>query len=145
MKNTNNVVSLRQTVLAQPSLDDCIKELNCVNRKVSHLLTRKDELVEHIIELLGHNHEGQKSYEHGNWKIEVKTVFSYSLNRKLYESGNFDIPKKYNPIKKSVAYSVSKTLCDHALQVAPLEVRDMLAELIDKKPSKANVTLKERV
>jgi hypothetical protein len=129
----------------QQCLDDSIKELSSVNRKLSKLALRKEELAELIINVLGHNHEGQRTYEHSRWKIEVKTPFSYSLNKKLYESGTFVIPEQYNPIKQGVTYTVNARNCDKFLEEAPREVRDMLAELIDKKPGKASVTLKERV
>lgn len=124
---------------------DSIKELEKVNKQIAKLLVRKDELTDQIIGALEHDHEGQKSYEYGAWKIEVKTPFVYSLNKKLYESGTIKLPEDFNPIKESVSYSVDKRLCDKFMMDAPKKVRDALAELIDKKPGKAGVTIKERV
>lgn len=124
---------------------DSVKELEKVNKQIAKLLVRKDELTDQIIGALDHDHEGQKSYEYGAWKIEVKTPFVYSLNKKLYESGDIKLPESYNPIKQSVSYSVDKRLCDQFMLSAPKKVRDALAELIDKKPGKASVSLKERV
>tara|TARA_R110000868_G_C10972576_1_gene770508 strand:- start:34056 stop:34475 length:420 start_codon:yes stop_codon:yes gene_type:complete len=124
---------------------DSIKELEKVNKQIAKLLVRKDELTETIIGSLEHDHEGQKSYEYGVWKIEVKTPFVYSLNKKLYESGSVKLPDDFNPIKQSVSYSVDKRLCDKFMMDAPKKVRDALAELIDKKPGKAGITIKERV
>jgi exonuclease VII small subunit len=126
-------------------LADSIKELEKVNKQIAKLTVRKEELVNMIIGALGHEHEGQKSYEYGVWKIEVKTPFVYSLNKKRYESGEIKLPDNFNPIKQSVAYSIDKRLCDQFMQEAPKKVRDALAELIDKKPGKAGITLKERV
>jgi hypothetical protein len=68
-----------------------------------------------------------------------------SLNKKLYESGSVKLPDDFNPIKESVSYSVDKRLCDKFMVEAPKKVRDALAELIDKKPGKAGITIKERV
>jgi hypothetical protein len=124
---------------------ESIKELQSVNRKIAKLLMRKEELTDLIIGSLEHDHEGQKQYEYGAWKIEVKTPFVYSLNKKLYESGTINLPADFNPIKESVSYSVDKRLCDKFMMDAPEEVRDALAELIDKKPGKAGITIKERV
>ncbi len=98
-----------------------------------------------MIGVLQHEHEGQKTYEFGMWKIEVKTPYVYSLNKKLYESGNITLPKNYNPIKKSISYTVDKRLVDKYIEEAPIDVRDALIELIDKKPGKAAITIKERV
>lgn len=124
---------------------DSVKELEKVNKQLAKLLLRKEELTEQIIGSLEHDHEGQKSYEYGVWKIEVKTPFVYSLNKKLYESGSVKLPEDFNPIKQSVSYSVDKRLCDKFMTEAPKKVRDALAELIDKKPGKAGITIKERV
>jgi len=124
---------------------DSVKELEKVNKQIAKLLLRKEELTDIIIGSLDHNHEGQKTYEYGVWKIEVKTPFVYSLNKKLYESGDVKIPDNFNPIKESISYSIDKRLCDQYMVDAPKKVRDELAELIDKKPGKAGITIKERV
>jgi|KBSSwiStaDraftv2_1062776.scaffolds.fasta_scaffold26505_2 hypothetical protein len=124
---------------------DSVKELEKVNKQIAKLLLRKEELTDIIIGSLDHNHEGQKTYEYGVWKIEVKTPFVYSLNKKLYESGDVKIPDNFNPIKESISYSIDKRLCDQYMVDAPKKVRDALAELIDKKPGKAGITIKERV
>lgn len=125
-------------------LEDSVKELDELNKKVAKFLCRKEELTDMIITTLDHDHEGQKTYDYGMWKIEVKTPFVYSLNKKLYESMDINIPKKWNPIKKSVAYSIDKRMIDSVINEAPEDVRDILVDLIDKKPGKASVVIKER-
>jgi hypothetical protein len=124
---------------------ESVKELEKVNKQIAKLIVRKEELTEQIIGALDHEHEGQKTYEYGTWKIEVKTPFVYSLNKKLYESGDIKLPQDFNPIKESVSYTVDKRLCDKFMSEAPKKVRDALAELIDKKPGKAGICIKERV
>jgi len=125
-------------------LDDSINQLNTVNKRLAKLNVMREELVSHIIGAIGHEHEGQKTYEYGLWRVEVKTPFVYSLNKKAYESGDFKIPDEFNPVKQSISYSIDKKLCDSYITRAPKEVRDALIELIDKKPGKANVCIKER-
>lgn len=124
---------------------DSLVELQKITKQMARLNLRKDELTSQMISALQHEHEGQKTYEFGMWKIEVKTPFVYSLNKKLYESGEVSLPKNFNPIKKSVSYSVDKRLVDKYIEEAPIDVRDALIELIDKKPGKASITLKERL
>ena len=126
-------------------LEQHINDLNYVNKQLSELNVLKEDLVDRIIGALEHDHEGQKSYNFNTWKIEVKTPFVYSLNKKLYESGKIQLDDRFNPIKKATTYTVDKRLCDECLEYAPKEVRDVLVELIDKKPGKAGVTIKERV
>ena len=143
IKQKDNVMQ-NDTLVREQILADNIKMLDSVNRKIAKLLVQKDELTNQIICEFGHNHEGQRSYEYYQWKIEIKTPCIYSLNKKLYETGDYNIPAEFNPIKQSLSYAIDKRLCDESLNTAPSNVRDMLIELIDKKPGKASVTIKER-
>jgi hypothetical protein len=122
-----------------------VKELEKVIKQLAALSLRKEELTEIIIGSLDHQHEGQKTYEYGTWKIEVKTPYVYSLNKKLYESCAISLPDHFNPIKESKSYSIDKRLCEQYLIDAPDEVREQLIELIEKRPGKATISLKERV
>jgi hypothetical protein len=133
------------TLNQEKCLSESVIELEMINKKLAKLTVRKEELVSQIIGALGHEHEGQRSYEYDVWKIEVKTPFVYSLNKKLYESGDVKLPDEFNPIKQSISYTVDKRLCDKYMQDAPKKVRDALIGLIDKKPGKAGVVIKERV
>lgn len=125
-------------------LADLIKELEKVNKQLAKLSLRKEQLTDMIISGMSHNHEGQRTYEYDTWKVEIKTPITYALNKKLYESGNVILPDEFNPIKESVSYSIDKGLCDRYMLEAPKKVKVALAELIDKKPGKASVTIKER-
>ena len=125
-------------------LKDYIMELEKVNKQLAKLTLRKEELTDMIISGMSHNHEGQRTYEYDVWKVEIKTPITYCLNKRLYESRTVNLPNDFNPIKESIAYSIDKGLCDKYMLEAPKKVRDALAELIDKKPGKASVTIKER-
>ncbi len=126
-------------------VNDDLKELNSINKKLAKLLLRKEELTEEVIGLFGHEHEGQKTYEFDEWKVEIRTPCVYSLDKKLYESGRFSLPAEYNPIKQSVSYTIDKRLCDDYITKAPKKIRDALAELIEKKPGKPSVHIKENI
>jgi len=125
-------------------LKEYIKELEKVNKQLAKLTLRKEELTDMIISAMSHNHEGQRTYEYDVWKVEIKTPITYCLNKKLYESGNIVLPDNFNPIKESISYSIDKGLCDKYMLDAPKKVQVALAELIDKKPGKASITIKER-
>ncbi len=141
MKNFKDVSN---AIDREDGLSDSIKELEKVNKQLARLSLRKEELTDSIITAMNHNHEGQRSYNYQTWKVEIKTPFTYSLNKKLYESGSIKLPDDFNPIKESISYSVDKILCDKFLEKAPAKVRQALIELIDKRPGKASVTIKER-
>jgi hypothetical protein len=125
--------------------NESLVELESVNKQLAKLSLRKEELTQEIIGALQHDHEGQKTYEYDVWKIEIKTPVVYSLNKKLYESGKVNIPDNFNPIKTSISYTIDKKLCEQYMDNAPKVIRDALIELIEKKPGKAGVILKERI
>jgi len=131
--------------LQEQFFSESVTELQRINKSIAKLNLRKEELTSSIIESLDHDHVGQKTYEYGVWKIEVKTPVDYALNKKLYESGEIQLPEDFNPIKQSFSYSVNKKLCEEYMTKAPKKVRDALAELIEIRPGKAAVNIKERV
>jgi hypothetical protein len=126
-------------------LTTAIKEYEKVTAQLAKLTKRKEELTKEIIDTLGHCHEGQKSYDYDQWKIECKTPMTYSLDKKAYESGDYYIPDNFDPVRSSVSYTVNKQLFETYASTAPLSVREALHKLIDKKPAKASVTIKARV
>ena len=133
------------TDVKEECLAESLKELGSINKKIAKLLVRKEELTDMIIGAFGHQHEGQKTYEYDVYKVEIKTPFTYSLDKKRFESGNYKFPKQFNPIKQSISYSIDKKLCDICMISAPDAVKEALFELIERKPGKASVVLKERI
>ena len=136
---------INHTNLQERCLSESIELLQKTNKRLAKLNVHKEELVKTIIGALQHMHEGVKTYEYSEWKIEVKTPCVYSLDKKLYESGDIKLPNKFNPVKKSISYNVDRRLVEKYMQEAPPEVRDALIELIEKRPGKAGITIKERV
>lgn len=123
-------------------LEDSIRELDSVNNKIAELAIRKKELTDQVIAYIGHEYEGQRSYDYDDWKIEIKTPCVYALNKKLYETGEYALPPEFNPIKQSLSYTIDKKLFDEYSRYAPDDVKDMLVLLIDKKPGKKSVSIR---
>jgi len=136
---------MRNLMEREEFLSASIEALEKVNKQLAKLSLQKEELTEAIIAAFGHGHEGQRTYDYQTWKVEIKTPIIYSLNKKLYESKKSHIPDDFNPIRESVSYLIDKRLCDHYIENSPAKVKSILVDLIDKKPGKASVTIKERV
>ena len=126
------------------SLDESIKELQLTNKKIAKLTMRKEELTQSIIAALGHEKEGQKTYEYDEWKITAKTPYIFSLDKKAYEKGDVYLPCEFDPIKKSTSYTVDKKLFEQYMGSAPIEVRQALGELVTIKPGKPGVSIESR-
>lgn len=123
-------------------IDSKINELELINNKIDELNLIKSEITENIIGALEHKHEGQKTYYLPNRRIEVKTPVNYCLNKRLYEEYESLIPKQYNPVSKSVSYHIDKRVCSQALLYAPVAVKEILCDLIEKKHAKPSIVIK---
>ncbi len=124
---------------------ESVKELEKVNKQLAKLLLRKEELTDQIIGALEHDHEGQKSYEYGVWKIEVKTGVTFSLDKDAYESIASKIPEGLDPVKKRIAYDISKSIINEIEKRGNSKELNILSKFISKKPSKPSISIKERV
>lgn len=137
------LVDLQQS---EQVLDNDIKELDRVNKQIAKLLLKKDSLTKNIISILGHNHEGQKTYEYSIYKLEIKTPVYLSLDKKKYASGKFYLPPEFNPITVSntVSYAIDKRLYNNCISSAPRETILALSELITKTDGNKTIEIKER-
>ena len=124
---------------------ESIAELQKVNKQLAKLLVRKEELTDNIIGALEHEHEGQKTYEYGVWKIEVKTGVTFSLDKDAYESIASKIPAGLDPVKKRIAYDISKSIINEIEKRGNSKELNILSKFIVKKPSKPSVSIKERI
>lgn len=122
-------------------LEDAVKKLDSVNKKIAKLTLEKEALTKEIISALGHEKEGQITYPVGHKKVTCKTPMIYSLDKKAYESGDIYLPSEFDPIKKCITYSVDKKLCEQYMATSPKSAREALFELITKKPGKPSVTI----
>ncbi len=123
---------------------ELINELEKVNCKLAKLRLAKEQLELDLIETIGHDYEGSKTYEIGERCITLKTEFIYALDKKAYASGDYYLPPEFDPVLKKVSYEVNKKLFNAYESHAPEAVRDILNTLVTKKESKPSVTIKVR-
>jgi hypothetical protein len=123
-------------------LEDSIVRLQKVNDKIATLLLEQEDLTKAIIAALGHEHAGERTYEHQKWKITCRTPNTYSLDTKVYKSGDIYLPSEFDPIKTSTTFTVDKKMFDHYIAIAPVNVRTLLNELVTIKPGKQSVIIK---
>lgn len=124
------------------SLADNIERLQVVKDKIKALEVEQAGLVKAIIADLGHDHEGEKSYQVGTFKVTCRTPVIYSLDKKAYESGDVYLMPEFDPIESSTAYKINKAKLEAFLQTAPMSVRTSLSKLVTKKDGKPSVVIK---
>lgn len=125
----------------QYTLEESVKKLESVNKKLAKLTLEKEELTKIIIAALGHEKAGQATYQVNEYKVTCKTPSIYSLDTKAWKEGDVYLPAEFNPIKESVSYTVDKKLYDDYFNLAPESVRESLVRLVTIKPGKVGVTL----
>ena len=126
------------------NLEQDIEMLQAINMEIARLTIEKEQLTKDIIVALGHEKEGEKTYNVGVWKVKAKTPFIYSLDTKAYKNGDFFLPAEFDPIKQSVSYAVDKKLFDKYYNSSPIGVRESLTQLITIKPGKAGLNIEAR-
>ena len=116
-----------------------LQELDELNREMSRLKYRKEDLEKLILEELNeHPEEGQRTYEFGQYKLVVKTGINYKIDKEKYDS--LEIPQEINPVKTSIKYEVDGRKMR--------ELKDaygvFFSEFITETPSKPNLTVGAR-
>jgi hypothetical protein len=122
-------------------LEDNVKALDFVNFQIAELLDIKQKLELKIIDGIGHNYEGSRTYEVGKHKVTIKTDLIYSLDKEEYQIYKSQIPSEFNPIKESIKYEVDKRIMKKCDEYASKDDMMMLSNFITTKPAKANVKI----
>ena len=131
----------QDTTEQQQLLETSIERLQQVNYDIAKLTVEKEQLTKDIIAALGHQKEGERTYDVGIYKVKAKTPYIYSLDTKLYKAGEVYLPSEFDPVKQSTAYTVDKKLFDRYYSTSPADVREALIQLITIKPGKASVSV----
>ncbi len=128
----------------QQVLETSLERLQAINVDIAKLSVEKEQLTKDIVAALGHEKEGERTYEVGIWKVKAKTPYIYSLDTKAYKAGDVYLPSQFDPIKQSTAYTVDKKLFDKYYATSPANIREALVQLVTIKPGKASVSLDMR-
>ena len=119
-------------------------EIETINKKMAKLRLDKESKELELIATIQHEHEGSKTYDIGMHSVTIKTDMIYALDKKAYISGELYLDPSFDPVLQKTTYEVNKKLFNAYEQMAPANVREVLAQLIEKRPSKPNVTIKVR-
>ena len=117
-------------------------DLDALNKQIATLRLEKELLENELITTIAHDYEGSKTYDAGIYAVTIKTDMIYALDKKAYSNGDVYLPPEFDPIVEKVTYEVNKKQFNEYEQTAPIEVRQLLNELVEKKPSKPNVSIK---
>lgn len=126
-------------------LIDNIKTLHQVNFQIAELLKMKQKLEEVIIDGIGHEHIGSRTYYYDLYKVIIKTPLISTLDLKNYKILKDDIPEHMDPVTQSTVYKICKKKLDYINSTVDKKDLLFLSEFIVAKPGKKTVTLEANV
>lgn len=121
-------------------INEILKLLSEANSQIKKLTSTKRDLEDALISTIGHDKDGQSSYEFDDYQVTVKTTNNYTLDKRLYKEllmKDKDLAEKI-PVKSEVVYKVDK---EAFLNMDSQSIR-LAMDFITVKPSKPYVSLK---
>jgi len=128
-------------MLRENDIKETAQTLETIAYQVAELLRIKEELEKRMAALLEHGDEGQRTYIQDKWKITVKTGYNYTLDKEKYEMLSRHLSSSIDPINRVTKYEINKKILRESYQYASDKEREILAEIITKKPAKLNVSI----
>lgn len=121
-----------------------IEEVLCRHKSVTELIAElrreEKELNSEIVDIFSHNIDGQKSYRIDNWNVEIKTAYTYTVDKKSYESSPFFNDNK-SPVKCTKSYTIDKRKFVNLMINGDENTRNYLDGFIRKYAPTPKVTL----
>lgn len=128
-------------IIKENQIKEYAQTLNLVNYQIAELSRIKEQLEEKLAKQIEHPDEGQKSYTYDKYQITIKTGWIYSLNKSEYEVIGQRLPEVFNPIEVKETYHINKQVIRNAEKYASEQELQLLAQIIEKKPSKLYVKI----
>lgn len=120
-----------------------IKALDAINYQMAELKRLKEEMEADIINKMGHETVGQKTYTVDKYALTIKTDYTYSLDKKLYAEMDGDglIDPKFNPVEEKTTFAINRTMLKNAYAYASKDTVTLIEEFVKASPSKPHVKI----
>lgn len=125
-------------------LREAICNLELVTYQIAELARVKEELSHKIAIMFGHEQEGNKTYIFDAYAVEVKTPYSYSVDKINYEKLKEHLPQDKNPVRESVKYDLNKEKYRELMRSGDADVAMTLMEFVAVTKPKPSITIKHR-
>lgn len=140
----DGMLELRSELLTSrdSKLEECICRLQEVKKQISMLANIEKKLTGIIINEIGHDKDGQKTYYYNQYAVEVKTPTNYTLDKTLYKKFKDEIPAEVNVVDEVVEYKLNRKKLSEAIKLLDDDKLSVLGKFIDAKPGKPSVNIK---
>ena len=106
-----------------------------ITAQIAQLERSKDALMAQIIEQIGHDIVGQKTYDVDGEKVTVTTKETFSLDKARLAVGYPD----WMPVNTSTAYTLRTKEYQAIMEYGTSEQKSLLADVVTVKPAKPSI------
>lgn len=103
-----------------------------LGKQIAQLELARAKLAENIITTAGHDHTGQKTYQHDGLKVTITTKDNYTLDKARL---NVEWSEQL-PINRSYSYTLREKDFKAMLEHGTSEQKQILSEIVTSKPAK---------
>lgn len=90
-------------------MKELLINLDLINKQIASLRLQKEDLERLILEGIPQQpHEGQRTYEFGEYKVTVKTAINYRIDKEKFLE--MDLDDEINPVRVSTKYEINPVL-----------------------------------
>lgn len=124
-------------------LEEQIKHLEFIHYSIAEFQREKEKAEAKIIELLGHDIKGQKTYTVNMYSVEIKTGLITSLDTKKYDEYSRLPDWRFNPVsvKLKENFYLNKKLIDECRKYGTVEDNLLMDNIITEKDAKRSVKI----
>ena len=129
--------------ITEYEIKDTVNTLKIVNDSIAKLLIDKKQLENKIINLLKHEHIGQKTYHVGMTNIRITTAITNKLRLEKFEEFNRLQEWKFNPVtvKITETFHISAKIIKECEKYGDTMDREIMKEIISEKINPKKVEL----
>lgn len=103
-----------------------------LGRQIAQLELARSKLAENIILATGHDHIGQKTYQHDGVKVTITTKETYTLDKARLNVEWTELL----PVNRSYSYTLREKDFKAMMEHGSSEQKQLLAEIVTSKPAK---------
>lgn len=103
-----------------------------LGKQIAQLELARAKLAENIILATGHDHIGQKTYQHDGVKVTITTKENYTLDKARL---NVEWTEAL-PVNRSYSYTLREKDFKAMMEHGSSEQKQLLAEIVTSKPAK---------
>lgn len=134
---------MTNSTLFKSDVAERVMMLSMINKQIAELNRIKLDVEARIVELVQHPNQGQKTYQVDTYKVQIRSGFNYTVNKKVYLDlrESEQIPPDLNPVNAIVKYEVDKKMLHEIESRNDFCDLSLIKRFIVMTPKKTNISI----